>query len=147
VAVYDGRTAVGGALTRLVPDFFVFEQALRNGVYVAAGDVNGDGFADLVFGGGPGGGPRVYVLSGSELVAGRTTVLANFFAGDAADRGGVRVAARDLDGDTRADLLTAPGGGSRARAYLATSLTPDGAPAAYRDFEPFPGLTAGVFVG
>jgi hypothetical protein len=146
-AVYDGRTAVGGAPARLAPDFFVFEQALRNGVYVAVGDVNGDGSADLVFGGGPGGGPRVYVLSGAELVAGRTMVLANFFAGDAANRGGVRVAARDLDGDTRADLLTAPGIGSRARAYLATSLTPDGTPAAYRDFEPFPGLTAGVFVG
>src|SRR5207248_2608109 len=46
--------------TLMVPGFFAFDQfdsiTLRNGVYVAAGDVNGDGFADVAFGGGPGGG-------------------------------------------------------------------------------------------
>src|SRR5205823_10315238 len=91
VAVFDGRTVLAGPPTRLVGDFFVFEQALRNGVFVAAGDLDGDGFADLIFGGGPGGGPRVYALSGQDLIAGRTVVRANFFAGNTDDRGGVRV--------------------------------------------------------
>jgi hypothetical protein len=81
------------------------------------------------------------------VIAGRTVVLANFFAGNADDRGGVRVAARDLDGDTRADVLTASGTGSRVRSYLGSAITPTGTPAAYRDFDPFPGLSAGVFVG
>jgi hypothetical protein len=30
-----------------VPDSFAFEESLRSGAFVAAGDVNGDGFADL----------------------------------------------------------------------------------------------------
>ena len=49
VAVYDGRTVVGGPTpTRLFNDIFVFEQTLRNGVFVAAGDVDGDGFGDVL---------------------------------------------------------------------------------------------------
>jgi hypothetical protein len=55
--------------TRLVPDFFAFEDTFRNGSYVALGDVDGDGFADLAFGGGPAGGPRARVVSGKALLA------------------------------------------------------------------------------
>ena len=51
-------------------DFFAFEQTLRNGVFVAAGDLDGDGFAEVIAGGGPGGGPRVLALSGTDLLGG-----------------------------------------------------------------------------
>src|SRR5207248_10727855 len=67
---------------KLFPDFYAFEPGLRNGVFVAAGDVDGDGRADVVVGGGPGGGPRVTVLSGRTMADGRLTPLSNFFAGD-----------------------------------------------------------------
>ena len=82
-----------------------------------AGDVDGDGFADVIAGGGPGGGPRVFALSGQGLLAsnGQTqTPVANFFAGNTDNRGGVRVSAKDLDGDGRADLVV--GDGDRRRA-------------------------------
>ena len=71
VAVFDGTTvtARGATPTKLVNDFFVFEQTLRNGVFVAAGDVDGAGKADVVLGGGPGGGPRVLVISGQALLS------------------------------------------------------------------------------
>jgi hypothetical protein len=65
VAVFDGRDVAAGKADpgRLVGDFFAFEDTLRNGVFVAVGDANGDGQADLIFGAGPGGGPRVRVMN------------------------------------------------------------------------------------
>jgi hypothetical protein len=149
VSTWDGAALAAGGFVHPFGDFFVFEDVLRNGVFVAVGDTDGDGFGDLIAGAGPGGGPRVLVLSGAGLLGGQRVTLANFFAGPDTVRGGVPVAARNLDGDARADLLTGTGAGSgaRARAYLGRDLTPAAAPPAFRDFDAFPGLTGGVFVG
>ena len=117
VAVFNGTTILSTP-TRLFGDFFVFELALRNGAYIAAGDIDGDGFADLIAGGGPGGGPRVLALSGRDLMDGKrenSRVLANFFADDANGRSGIQVTARDLDGDGRADLVTGTNKGGKRR--------------------------------
>jgi len=153
VAAFNGSLLSSTGGPKLFDDFFAFEQALRNGIFVAAGDVNGDGFADIVAGGGPGGGPRVYVLNGKSLVQNGTTVLdpiANFFAGDVTNRGGIRVAVKHLDGDATADILTGSGtgAGSRVTAYLGknTSLAA-GTPPTVLDFDAFAGSKAGVFVG
>jgi uncharacterized protein (TIGR03118 family) len=149
VAVFDGTTLTSGNPVRLFNDFFAFESTLRNGVFVTAGDLDGDGFADLIFGGGPGGGPRVLALSGKNMLStgGATqTVLANFFAGDPNTRDGVHVAAADLDGDNLADLVVGPGqgAGGMVTAFLGKTLTPSGTPPT--DFN-FDGGTNGVFVG
>jgi hypothetical protein len=146
VAGFDGTT-LGGTPVKLFADFFLFEPTLRNGIFVAAGDLDGDGFAEVVAGGGPGGAPRVFALSGRDLLTGSQVQRANFFAGDTASRAGVRVAARDLDGDGRADILAGEGSGGRVRAYLGRDVAPDGQPPAFRDFEGIPGFTGGVFVG
>jgi hypothetical protein len=149
VAGFDGRSIVAGAPTHLFGDFFVFEPTLRNGVYVAAGDLNGDGRADLVVGGGPGGGPRVLALSGADLLANTQMPLANFFAGDTENRGGIRVAIRDFDGDGRADLATGSGtgGGSRVTIYAGQSITAEDGPTELQSFDALPGFAGGVFVG
>ena len=68
VAIFDGASVAAGAPRKLVDDFFAFEPSLRNGVYVAVGDLNGDGRGDLVFGAGPGGGPRVLAVSGAAAL-------------------------------------------------------------------------------
>jgi hypothetical protein len=132
----------------LFPDFLAFEPALRNGTFVAVGDLDGDGFAELIAGGGPGGGPRVSAFDGQQLLGNVQHQLVNFFAGDVENRGGVRVAAKDLDGDARADLVvgSGAGAGSRVSGYLGADLQLAGGPAAF-DFDAFPGFAGGVFVG
>lgn len=144
---------------RLVPDFFAFPDdaaTLRNGVFAALGDVDGDGFADPIFGGGPGGAPRVYILSGRLLLDRSPNLysqpIANFFlAGNSTDRGGVRVAAKNADGDARADVATGSGEGLAAgvRTYLGADFTGTGEPAEFQDLSAFNGATlpGGVFVG
>jgi len=115
ILVLDGAT---GAVIR---DFFAYENTLRTGVTVAIGDVDDDGFADIVAGSGAGGGPRVRVFSGET-----GAVLKDFFAYQDSLRGGVFVAAGDLNGDGASDVITGagPGGGPHVRAFdLVTGKT------------------------
>ncbi|MBX9585053.1 MAG: hypothetical protein K2X87_32510 [Gemmataceae bacterium] len=160
VALFDGKSVLA-APARLVSDFFAFPGAdaatLRNGVFVALGDLNGDNRADLIFGGGPGGAPRVFALNGGAVAAGaaadaQANPVSNFFvANNSADRGGVRVGVADPDGDGRADVVAGSGAGSaaRVRVYFAGTFPPAGEPAGFQDLTPFGGavLADGVYVG
>lgn len=101
VKVFSGAT--GGELR----SFFAFDAGFAGGVSVGAGDVNGDGHADLITGAGAGGVPHVKVFDG---VTG--AVLWSFFAYDAGFSGGVYVGAGDVDGDGKADIVTGAGAGA-----------------------------------
>lgn len=160
IQIWDGQGLAGGASpTDSLANFFAFEDTLRNGCFVTVGDVNGDGFADLIFGGGPGGGPRVRIADGAALlaaggfgtldnpaVAGLT--IGNFISGDGNSRGGVRVAIANLDGDNRADVLTGGGDGQPARviAYAGISALGTTSPPSLLDEVIF-GSMDGVYVG
>ena len=110
VAIFDGLTVANNAQRRrLVSDFFAFEPELRNGVFLVIADLDNDGFGELIAGAGPGGSPRVTAFSGTALLGGQLNPVANFFAGPETNRGGVRVAAVDLDMNGRPDILTGSG--------------------------------------
>ena len=76
---------------------------------VAIGDVNGDGVGDIITGTGGGGGPRVVVVDAEG------NVLRDFFAYEPGFRGGVNVAAADVNDDGFDDVAvgTGKGGGPR----------------------------------
>lgn len=77
-----------------------------------------------------------------------TTPLANVFAGDVDNRGGIRVVVKNLDGDDKADLVVGSGGGagSRVTGYLGKSFPADSPSPAF-EFDSLPGFAGGVFVG
>lgn len=97
MAVFDGAELTVGRQTRLISDFFAFDPSLRNGVFPAAGDLNGDGVAELIAGAGPGGGPRVTAWDGKTIATtGGLTPVANFFAGPSESRYGVQPSIRNF---------------------------------------------------
>jgi hypothetical protein len=115
--------------------------AFTGGVYVAAGDVNGDGFADVVVGADAGTSPQIQVFDGRTYA-----LLANFYAFNAPQfRGGVRVAVGDVNGDGKADIVVAAGkgGGPQVQVYDGATLSAIGNWYAFNA----PGFTGGVYVG
>jgi hypothetical protein len=68
----------------LLGSFFAYDPQFSGGIRVAAGDVNGDGRADVITGAGPGAGPHVEVFSGED-----GSLLLSFFAYDPQFAGGV----------------------------------------------------------
>lgn len=100
VQVFDGQNQ------SMVRSFFAYDPAFTGGVFIAAGDVNGDSFDDIITAPDAGGGPHVIAFSGRD-----GGVLLSFMAYDPLFGGGVAVGAGDVTGDGMADIITGPGPG------------------------------------
>jgi hypothetical protein len=134
VRVFDGRDG------RRVASFPAYDPGFTGGVFVAVGDVNRDGRADIVTGPDAGGEPVVKVFSGANLA----TTLWSFDAFASGFQGGVRVAAGDSTGDGYADLIAAagPGGGNAVAVFNGRTG------ASVSSFAAYPAaVSGGVFVG
>jgi hypothetical protein len=116
--------------------FPAFEPAFQGGVFVAAGDVNGDGYADVIAGSGEGRAGEVKVFSGRDL-----SLLVDTLVFDPAFTGGVHVAAGDVNGDGFADLVAGAGAGGTTVTVLSGATL-----AALHTFSAYPGFGGGVFV-
>jgi hypothetical protein len=100
-----------------VASFFAYDPALSISVYVAAGDIDGDGKAEIITGAGSNGSP--HVRAWKVGAGGVISEAASFYAYDPANRNGVAVAAGDVDGDGKAEIITGagPDGGSHVRVW------------------------------
>jgi len=85
--------------------FEAFPSAFRGGVSLAIGNFDGNAKQTIVAGAGPGGGPHVRIFNIN------TQAIGGFFAFDQAFRGGVSVAAGDIDGDGRDEIAVLSGPG------------------------------------
>jgi hypothetical protein len=100
IQVFDGVTG------KRVSFFGAFNAGGGNhGIHVAAGDVTGDGRAEVITGAGPGDAPTVRIFSGSSTSEFFPTPLRTIDAFDPSVTSGLEVAAADLSGDGKADVI------------------------------------------
>ena len=116
VRIFDGATVTGNAPLP-IQQYLAYTASFTAGVNVAVGDVNNDGFPDVIVGAATGGAPQVRVFSGQN-----GNLLQDFYGfqgtGPNAFLGGVNVTAGDLNGDGRADILVSPmTGGTQIRGF------------------------------
>jgi len=102
----------------LLARFMAYDPAFRGGVYVAAGDVNGDGRPDIITGADAGAGPHVKVFSGTDF-----SQLYSFYAFAPEYAGGVRVAAGDVNGDGHADIIVGAGTVPHVKVFSGADLS------------------------
>jgi hypothetical protein len=113
--IRGGLFAIGGAPGRvqlrrdsdgtLVLDFAPYPAPYAGPVSVALGDINGDGFPDLVTSATVGN-PDVRVFDGRALAQGTVSLLTQFFAYGLNFNVGANVAVGDISGNGFADLVT-----------------------------------------
>lgn len=96
-----------------IANFFAYEETFVGGVYVAAADVTGNGQAEIITGPGNTGGPLVRIFNRNGAV------ISGFFAFEESWRGGVRVAAVDINSGGIAKIVTGSGigGGPVVRVF------------------------------
>ena len=133
VLVLDGNTLA------VISSFYAYAEQFLGGVRVAAGDVDGNGKAEVVTGTGPGSAPNVCVFNGTT-----GATQQSFYAYAPEYLGGINVAAGDVTGDGKADIITGSGVGVSPHVVVFDSAT---AQALYSFYAYLPQFKGGVNVG
>jgi hypothetical protein len=131
VRVFSGKDIAQGTFNpngaSLLTQWFAYGLQFNVGANVAVGDVNGDGFADVVTGASIGN-PHVKVYSGKDIATGRfnpngSSVLAQWFAYGLQYNIGVTVAVGDTNGDGYGDIITgAVAGNPHVKVYSGKAI-------------------------
>jgi len=131
VEIYNGSSLAKGQAVLMTPAFLAFPATATAGVNVAVGDLNKDGYGDLIVSQDAGGSSLVEIWSGATIAANLSTPIASlptyveFYANGDLNTG-IRVSTRAVNGVT--ELVTAPASGSlewaRVLTVTSTSVTP-----------------------
>ncbi len=129
--------------------FFAYDQSFAGGVYLAAGNFDGDtsNGDELVVAAGPGGGPHVKVIKvkgpGDNII---DISNGGFYAYAPNFHGGVRLAAANMTGDAKDEIITAPGpgGGPHVKVFGLNNTNSFAEKAGFMAYDP--GFGGGVFV-
>lgn len=144
------KMSSGGIPGDVVDSFFAYGAGFRGGVFIAAGDIDGDGRDELITAPDAGGGPHVRIFSDVDRDG--------FVSDNAIDNvfpyggfsGGVRLAVGDIDNDGREDLITAPGPGGGPEITVFRDIDGDGRVSDQGAFDRFnaydPGFRGGVYL-
>jgi hypothetical protein len=120
----DARVGVGpnvkvfsGADGSTMRSFWAYDPGFYGGVRVGAGDINNDGYADIITGA-AGAAPHVKVFNGQD-----NSTVASFFAFEPDYAGGVFVGAGDINGDGHDDIIVSRGVGTpEVKAFSGATL-------------------------
>jgi hypothetical protein len=155
VRVYNGKDIANHTFNptgkSLLAQFFAFGLNFNVGANVAVGDVNGDGFGDVIAGASSGN-PQVKVYDGKAIAQGtfnpNSSVLDQFFAYNSTNSDvGVTVSAADFEITGKFDILTGPTQGSSNYRVVKGNATGT-QPAAVNGIDAVANdLTGGLFVG
>ncbi len=115
IKIWDIDTSLGtGQWNAVLSNEFTVQSEYKYSVTIASGDLDGDGFDEIITGDGPHSKAsdviRVYDQNGS--------LLTKWQAGTALNGYGANVASGDLDNDGIAEIVVAPGPGSKNQAHV-----------------------------
>jgi hypothetical protein len=137
----------------LLGDFLAYKKSYQGGIFVTAGDINGDGLSDVITGQASGKKERIRGIDATKLNLGSakktissSALLADFQPFAKKFDGGVRVACGDFNGDGRFEIVAAQGKGqgghSEVKVFDGMNLT------TIADLNPFgTSFKGGVYVG